>query len=274
MIRLHLKHDYKKLMSHLKGRYASERHFDGPITQPAEVLKPNGDTLGILVKGKIDSSLQAKTFELLKTVYGLPSMRPGAVGAGSSQRRIKRDRTLSNMRAVPYAVLEVLKRNGVQTSQFGYMDPLVNRFDCRETAWSVTEPALLEGLLPFLLEADEAFRDNLPERYAAQLAECRKAPDWNLHGTCFTTGTVNLNWRVSYHRDSHDLKNGFGVMAALGSSLTLVYPRFRCAFEMQPGDILLGDVHELHAQLPFTRDQLAIVLYCREHIAACQARPR
>lgn len=274
MMRLHLKHDYRKLMAHLKGRYASDRHFDVRVDQPAEVFKPNRDHLGILVGEKLDATLQAKTFDLLKTVKGLPSMRPGAVGAGSSQRRIKRDRTLSNMRAVSNTVLEVLERKGVQTSQFGYMDPLVNRFDCRETEWSVTEPALLEGLTPFLLEADEAFRDHLPERYAAQLAECRKAPDWNLHGTCFTTGTVNLNWRVSYHRDAHDLKKGFGVVATLGSSLTLVYPRFRCAFQLEPGTILLCDVHELHAQLPFTGDQLAIVLYCREHIAACQARTK
>jgi hypothetical protein len=274
MIRLHLKHDYKELVSHLKGRFASERHFDVRITEAATVLKPNGEPLGIMITGKIDPSIQAKTFDLLKDVHGLPSMRPGAVGAGSSQRRIKRNHTLSNMRAVPNTVLEVLQRNGAQTSQFGYMDPLVNRFDCRETEWSVAEPALLKNLLDFLLLGDESLRDNLPERYAAQLSECRKAPDWNLHGTCFTTGTVILNWRVSYHRDSHDLRAGFGVMATLGSSLTLVYPRFRCAFEMQPGAILLGDVHELHAQLPFTRDQLAIVLYCREHIAACQGRPR
>jgi hypothetical protein len=274
MMRLQLKHDYKKLVSHLKGRFASDRHFEVRITDVATVLKPNGDPLGILVEKKLEASLQTKTFDLLKAVEGLPSMRPGAVGAGSSQRRIKRDSTLSNMRAVPTAVLEVLKRNGVQTSQFGYMDPLVNRFDCRETEWSVAEPALLDGLMPFLLEADEAFRDHLPERYAAQLAECRKAPDWNLHGTCFTTGTVNLNWRVSYHRDSHDLKQGFGVMVTLGSPLTLVYPRFRCAFDMQPGRIFLGEVHDLHAQLPFMRDQLAIVLYCREHIAACQAGSR
>jgi hypothetical protein len=58
MIRIHLKRDYNGLMSHLKGRFASERHFDVPITDAATVLKPNGEPLGIMITGNQNEWLQ------------------------------------------------------------------------------------------------------------------------------------------------------------------------------------------------------------------------
>src|SRR5215472_1887421 len=68
----------------------------------------------------------------------------------------------------------------------------------------------------FPVWADAAFMALAPRRHHAQMRYVRKtSPDFTIHGTAFTTVTVNRNFQTAVRKDVGDLRQGFGVMSAL-----------------------------------------------------------
>jgi hypothetical protein len=115
------------------------------------------------------------------------------------------------------------------------------------------------------------FRSWIPDRYAAQQAVVAQVPGWHLHGTAFTTITVNKSFRTAYHTDKGDLKAGFSTLTTLGKfdGGLLVVPRYRVAFKVRPGSLLMMNAHEFHGNTQMTGERISCVLYCREKIANC-----
>jgi hypothetical protein len=46
-------------------------------------------------------------------------------------------------------------------------------------------------------------------------------------------------------------------------------PRWRIAFALQPGDLLLFDPQQLHGNLPFKGRRLSAAFFCARRIAKC-----
>lgn len=279
MKHLQLSFDDKQFAAGLKGLYATPNHYDHVIDEDAAVFTPSGTLLGILVRGRVPTEVQQEALAQLATVNGMPSNRSVAVYRGSQQPRIRvGDGMLSNTRAVARNVLELLDARGVRTGQLGGMDKSATRrkgqtAQCRLTSWTVEHPEVLDAAKRLILIADEVFREQLADRHAAQLSVVSLAPKpYQIFETAFSTITVNKNWRTAYHTDKGDLKAGFGVMLTLGdfSGGLLVFPRFRAAFNMRPGDVLLADVHQFHGNTQINGDRISCVMYCRQHIARCR----
>jgi hypothetical protein len=269
---LQLNHDDRVGAQQLKGTYANSSHYDYVVDDDTVVLTPNGEVLAVLVAGVISSRARRRSYKHLSTIYGMPSNRATAVYRGSSLPRIrKRDALLSRTRQVPHAVLELLKAKGVRADVLGSLDATPRIRRCRLSAWSLKNPEVLRGVRKLVQEVDDVFKVWIPDRATAQLAVVQQAPGWQVHGTAFTTITVNRNFRTAYHTDRGDLKAGFSCLTTLGkfSGGLLVIPRYRVAFDTKPGSVLMMDAHEFHGNTQITGDRVACVLYCREKIAKC-----
>jgi hypothetical protein len=257
----------------LKGTYANHEHYDHVVDDDTVVLTPDGDVLAVLVADVISSRARRKAYKHLKTISGMPSNRATAVYRGSSLPRIrKRDNALSRTRQVPHSILNLLQRKGVRADVLGYLDATPRIRKCRLSSWSLNKPEVLAGVMPLAREVDDVFRSWVPDRYHVQLIASHKVPNWYLHGTAFTTITVNRNFRTAYHTDRGDLKAGFSCLTTLGKFAggLLVVPRYRVAFNIKPGSVLMMDAHEFHGNTQITGDRISCVLYCREKITHCK----
>jgi hypothetical protein len=272
---LQLNYDDKQGAQQLKGTYANPAHYVHVVDDDTIVLTPDGEVLAVLVTGVISSRARREAYKHLNTISGMPSNRATAVYRGSSLPRIrKRDNSLSRTRQVPHSILDLLQRKGVRADVLGYLDPTPRIRKCRLSGWALNKPQVLEGVMPLVHEVDDVFRSWIPDRYAAQLAVVHQVPGWYLHGTAFTTITVNKNFRTAYHTDRGDLKAGFSTLTTMGkfSGGLLVIPRYRVAFNIQPGSVLMMDAHEFHGNTQITGERISCVLYCREKITRCAGK--
>jgi hypothetical protein len=269
---LQLNHDDERGAQSLKGTYANASHYDHVVDDDTIALTPDGEVLAVLVTEVLSSPVQHEAYKHLSTIYGMPDNRATAVYRGSSLPRIrKRDGSLSRTRQVPHTILDLLKSKGVRADVLGYLDATRRIRRCRLSSWSLNRPDVLPGVMPLVQEADDVFRSWIPDRYAAQKAVVTRVPGWHLHGTAFTTITVNKSFRTAYHTDKGDLKVGFSTLTTLGKFAggLLVMPRYRVAFNVQPGTVLMMDAHEFHGNTQITGERISCVLYCREKIANC-----
>jgi len=163
----------------------------------------------------------------------------------------------------------------VLSGAIGFLDRPI----CRTTVFTAREIDDWMRIKPFIRAVDKVFRDNAPERYAAQLKAVKQTPsEFVIRGTAFTTVTVNRNFRTAAHKDEGDLPEGFGVMSVLSagnySGGYLVFPKYRVAVDMRTRDVLLADVHEYHGNTPLVGveggfERISTVLYYRSNMRFC-----
>lgn len=129
---------------------------------------------------------------------------------------------------------------------------------------------------PFLQRLAEGFKDLLPQRYAAQKeASDSIDPAFVIPGTPFTTITVNSTFRTAAHRDAGDFTRGMSNLLVLSNDGKytggyLVFPEYRVAVDVRPGDLLLVNNHDIiHGNTPFVlngpdTERVSLVVYLRE----------
>lgn len=131
---------------------------------------------------------------------------------------------------------------------------------------------------PFLQSLNRGFKELLPWRWANQKAAADKIdPRFLVPETVFTTLTVNKSFRTAAHLDAGDLDSGLSNLLVLGSGRytggLLVFPEYRIAVNVRPGDLLLVNNHEvIHGNTPIVLDdpedpncdRISLVCYFRE----------
>jgi hypothetical protein len=165
---------------------------------------------------------------------------------------------------------------GPYSDFLGYVDKARRTPFCRETAWSLDRPDILEISRPLVKEVEYVNKDELPAHWQRQREFMRRVShDFKYHDSMFSTVTINLNVRCAYHTDDGDFPGGVGnlVVLELGrdESGILVMPRERVAVLVRPTDCLLMNVHHMHGNLPLTvgGTRLTAVLYARQNIDKC-----
>lgn len=148
----------------------------------------------------------------------------------------------------------------------------------RATSYTEKNPELFELAYPFLQTLNKGFRELLPWRWNNQREAADKLdPRFLVPGTVFTTITVNKTFRTACHRDAGDLDAGLSNLLVLGTGEYtggyLVFPEYRIAVNVRPGDLLLVNNHEIiHGNTPIVLnnpddpacERISVVCYFRE----------
>lgn len=173
--------------------------------------------------------------------------------------------------------------NTVYSGISGYYDRYPRIPYCRETAFTAKNFEKWSNSIPFIEAVSEQFRLLTPKRFAAQLSEIEKLdPGFRVGKSAYTTVTVNKNYRTACHRDAGDLAAGFGNLTVVTDGTPykggyLVFPEFRTAVDVQPGDMLAMQIHEIHGNTPIFSDgdnheRISIVCYFREGMKGCKSK--
>jgi hypothetical protein len=138
---------------------------------------------------------------------------------------------------------------------------------------TVERPEMLDGNKRLLHLIDKIYQKFLPDQYRMQRAQVSKAPRFGLGQTCFTSIYVVNKLRTAYHLDTNNLHGTMTALIAMGDFTggELVLPRWRIAFALRPGDLLLFDPQQLHGNLPLTGNRLSAAFYCMKSIVDCGA---
>jgi len=185
------------------------------------------------------------------------------------------------------------KGTSANSNILGYIDSPNHKKPCRLTMYSKKYLEKYKEGLPFIYAINELFKKTVPDKYEKQLAAAQIAEKHYIEGTCFSTVTVNYNFRTALHRDSGDFVNGFGnLVVCKGNESSdgnndccnnerrkgckggyLLFPRYKVAINMENGDYLSMNVHEYHCNSPIFCDgdafRLSFVCYLREKMVKC-----
>ncbi|KAG8342569.1 putative DNA J-binding protein [Trypanosoma vivax] len=151
-------------------------------------------------------------------------------------------------------------KTSLRSSMFGGMAPLsgiAGYFDyrgspvelkCRKTSFTHENIKKWPDVFPMIDYVSAVYKATLPEHWALQDAAI---PDVvRIHGSPFSTLTINQKFRTASHTDSGDFDDGYGVLAVLEGNYNGMYlglDDYNVCFKMQPGDVLLFDTHLFHS---------------------------
>jgi len=173
--------------------------------------------------------------------------------------------------------------NTSQSNIIGYYDKRdrnlgANAPPCRTTAFTSQQIEKWDKVLPFIEAMDKQFKKLIPKNHKLQYNEAHKTK-YVIKNTAFSTVTINYNWRTALHKDSGDLKQGFGNLVVCEEGKykggCTGFPQFKVAIDVRNGDFLAMDVHEWHCNTkikPIDKDftRLSLVAYLREKMIKCK----
>ena len=263
------------------GRILTPGDFSVVCTGPVRLLRPSGEVLAVYLPGVLAETL-GDAWPVLSSIRIMTDNRGKASGTEREQRGAqKRTRTRRVMSSIVGAV-----DPGPSVSRAAGRLPV-----CRLTAWTGKHLPEWQSLLPVFERINHELRYSVPHRWQRQQQAAQAThPDWLIPGTVFTTVTVNNTYSTGVHQDAGDLPEGFSTLAVArrgdyrGGHLVL--PRYRVAFDLRDGDLLMFDAHEWHGNTemwcphqphPLARpcphgcERISLVTYFRTKVQQCDS---
>lgn len=168
--------------------------------------------------------------------------------------------------------------NPVHSNLVGYYEkPLVNfkktiktQPKCRQTQFTARHKEIYSKIIPYMERISGEMADSLPHHYGKQNQFIQKHRE-RIGNSCYSTITINKNFRTAIHIDKGDFKDGIGTITTAGDfeggEFCLV--DYKVAINLKPNDLLFVNVHKHHGNLPFEGTRYSMVSYVRENIKKC-----
>tara|TARA_Y100001935_G_scaffold247280_1_gene242986 strand:+ start:2708 stop:3748 length:1041 start_codon:yes stop_codon:yes gene_type:complete len=179
-----------------------------------------------------------------------------------SQYWSKRSLTETSKWSTSYMIKDGTKKskmkvnNQVASNPIGFYEESKNfcKLPCRLTHFTRTNYDKYKGGLPFIQRIDQMFQKLIPNAYEKQLNQANKKPHLKIPDTCFSTITINRNFRTALHRDAGDYKEGFGNLTVIERGKYhggyTVFPQFGVGVDVRANDFVAMDVHQWHSNTP------------------------
>ena len=164
-----------------------------------------------------------------------------------------KDAIIQSIIASQGGVSKMKVNNQVASNPIGFYEAGKNFADlpCRLTHFTRTNYEKYQTGLPFIQRIDTLFKNLIPEAYARQRSRADEKPHLKIPETCFSTVTINRNFRTALHRDAGDFKGGFGNLTVIERGKYhggyTVFPQFGVAINLRNNDFVAMDVHQWHA---------------------------
>jgi hypothetical protein len=146
--------------------------------------------------------------------------------------------------------------NQVASNPIGFYEESKNfaKLPCRLTHFTRVNYDKYNDGLPFIQRIDQCFKKLIPEAHNKQLCKAIEKCHLKIPKTCFSTITINRNFRTALHRDAGDYKEGFGNLTVIERGRYkggyTCFPQFGIGVDVRRGDFLAMDVHEWHTNTP------------------------
>lgn len=143
--------------------------------------------------------------------------------------------------------------NQVASNPIGFYEESKNfcKLPCRLTHFTRTNYDNYRNGLPFIQRINQMFQKLIPDSYQKQLEQADKKPHLKIPETCFSTITINRNFRTALHRDAGDFKDGFGNLTVIERGKYhggyTVFPQFGIGVDVRSNDFVAMDVHQWHS---------------------------
>ena len=131
---------------------------------------------------------------------------------------------------------------------YGKMDTLGLDLPCRLSHHTKESLHEFHEAIPYFQSIAHNYKELLPDQYSSQMERAIQN-DFHIHGTPFSTATINRNFRTAVHKDKGDF-GGWACLSVLEenkySGGLFVMPKYKIAIDMRHGDLLVANVHEYH----------------------------
>ena len=119
---------------------------------------------------------------------------------------------------------------------------------CRLSHYTKTNLDKFKEAIPYFQAIGDQYNLLMPDQYSSQMERAIKN-DYHIHGTPFSTITINRNFRTAVHKDTGDF-GGWACLSVLEENKyhggLFVMPKYKIAIDMRHGDLLVANVHEYH----------------------------
>lgn len=164
-----------------------------------------------------------------------------------------KDALIQSIIASQGGISKMKVNNQVASNPIGFYEAGKNFADlpCRLTHFTRTNYEKYQAGLPFIQRIDTLFKNLIPDAYERQRSRADEKPHLKIPKTCFSTVTINRNFRTALHRDAGDFKGGFGNLTVIERGKYhggyTVFPQFGVAINLRKNDFVAMDVHQWHA---------------------------
>ena len=217
-----------------------------------------GDLLAVFLKKVITEPLVTAGRDLIK----YKASTTNRVDAGG----------ICKSRAKTYPKGSLGRGNSVNSSLVGFSEAH-GPYRCRMTKlYRDNFQHFNKEILPLVRFINKQYKKHAPSHYSRQRRFANRINQkMRLGKTAFTTCTVNVDFRTRTHRDQGDLQDGFGNLCVFQtgsfSGGELMLPEYKIAFNLEEGDLLLFDVHQIHCNNTIKgKGRVSLVCYAREKI--------
>ena len=143
--------------------------------------------------------------------------------------------------------------NQVASNPVGYYESNKNfaSLPCRLTHFTRTNYEKYTQGLPFIQRIDSLFKELVHDAYQCQHERASLKPHLTIPDTCFSSVTINRNFRTALHQDAGDFKGGFGNLTVLEQGKYhggyTVFPQYGVGIDLRTSDFVAMDVHQWHS---------------------------
>ena len=248
---------YKDLAKPSRGRGASA----GPIHQGGQYFGKRS----LVHTKKWSTGYLKPEGKLLKEELDLLSLEGVKSRATDKDVKVKEDDTkdiiIYNIVKASNGVSSMKVNNQVASNPIGFYEESKNfaKLPCRLTHFTrVNYDKYHEGL-SFIQQINKCFKKLIPDAYQKQLCKAKEKCHLQIPKTCFSTITINRNFRTALHRDAGDYKEGFGNLTVIERGKYhggyTCFPQFGIGVDVRRGDFLAMDVHEWHTNTPIVETE-------------------
>jgi hypothetical protein len=221
-----------RALAALAGQFAQPDHYADVIDTDTDVYKPDGTLLLAFRKRAVLSAAWRCAWR--------------AMLRAARQQSPNRGRKLA--------------RGGKAKFRSGTMGYL----NSQPVNFNTNDPRGWREVQPLIRALDSVFRGVRPAEYDQLRALVARVPkECFAPWTVFTTFAANRSARMGYHHDGGNIEGALGVLSVAGEFTggLLVFPKYRVAVDLRPGDVLIADNRELHGNTAITGNRVSIVAY-------------
>ena len=202
-------------------------HFIVNIADDAVFRDGKGQIAGILVRNGIPQAAATAAAKVLMPAATRTSLRANIFGGEAPMSGI--------------------------AGYYDYMGSPVE-LKCRKTSFTCEVINQWKEVFPLVDYASAIYKAACPAAWQAQSAAIPEPV--RIHGSPFSTLTINQRFRTAKHTDAGDFDAGFGLLTVLEGDydgLDLGLTDFKVCFTMRPRDVLIFNTHLFHCNTELQR---------------------